>query len=353
MSIIDAIPQYIERDTTTDEGVGMTASSVPARGTAGYSRPMWEVVLSVGVLGLFLMTVPSTPIVHEKSVYRRPRAPKASNVVARPVKPLIIGPLVGSEASYTARRPERLVQIARKNNTDRITLARINGIDTNTVRAGRTLRLPTVHVLPCVPHDGVVLNIPERGVYLFRNGRFIKRYPVAVGAKTWETPTGAFRIVRKVIRPAWIPPAVMVKREKVPAVRIPPGESNPLGDRWIGWSAPEVGFHGTPIVESIGSAASHACVRLYPEAAHHMFARVYRGMPIYSVYEPILVGRRGDSYYLSVSADIYGRGLASLERARKRLVDAGLWDRVDHEKVRRIVARQEGYPYELPVSSAF
>ena len=56
-----------------------------------------------------------------------------------------------------------------------------------------------------------------------------------------------------------------------------PGPDNPLGDRWIGWSLKGFGFHSTIAPNSIGSAASHGCVRLYPEAAHLLFDLVKKG----------------------------------------------------------------------------
>ena len=59
----------------------------------------------------------------------------------------------------------------------------------------------------------------------------------------------------------------MVEREGVKDDPVPPGPDNPLGDRWMGWTAPGYGFHSTTSPRSIGRAASHGCVRLYPEAA--------------------------------------------------------------------------------------
>jgi lipoprotein-anchoring transpeptidase ErfK/SrfK len=59
---------------------------------------------------------------------------------------------------------------------------------------------------------------------------------------------------------------------------IPGGDpDNPLGKYWIGfwtngkdWS----GFHGTPNRDSVGTAASHGCIRMYNEDIAELFAQV-------------------------------------------------------------------------------
>jgi L,D-transpeptidase ErfK/SrfK len=350
MSIFSTNIEYADSNIATISTENRKDLPPSQKAVAPEARSLWEAAITVGLAATFFLTIPSVRTARESLMPVRvtPNVGMEKRMVSpQPRELSLIGTLIGESKEYRAGRSDSLLHIARTHNTDVVTLARINALNGNAVRLGKRLRLPGLHILPCEPENGVVLNIPERGVYVFKSGRFVKRYPVAVGAKTWETPTGNFRIVRKVINPVWIPPKVMIQREGIPAVRIPAGESNPIGDRWMGWSAPEVGFHSTYVVTSVGYAASHACVRLYPEAAHQMFNDVYRGMPIYSIYEPILIGRRGDAYFLSVSPDIYRRGLVSQERARLRLQKAGIWDFIDREKVRRIVARQEGFPYYI------
>ncbi len=120
----------------------------------------------------------------------------------------------------------------------------------------------------------------------------------------------------------------------------------------MGWcevkaSDSEVGFHGTNTISSIGKAASHACVRLYPECARSMFDQVYEGMAVYSIYEPVKIAEQDGTYYLSVSPDIYGTGAVSLERVREKLRKAGILNLVDAGKVARVVERQDGYPWAV------
>ena len=277
------------------------------------------------------------------------RTQMRSTALPPPVPPAksLFAPLVGEEKHYVTRPGDTLLAIARAHFTDPVTLARLNHLSGERVRPGRTLLLPTLMILPAEIADGLMLNIPERRVYFFRKGHYVARYPVAVGMLTWETPIGRFRLVRKVMNPVWVPPRVMVEREGISNADVPPGPNNPLGDRWMGWSAPEVGFHSTYAVQSVGKLASHACVRMYPEHAHQLFPNVGLGMPIHSLYEPIKLGRRDSDCYLSVSPDVYRRNRVSLAHVQQKLEQAQVWNRADKAQIRRILAEQDGYPHRI------
>lgn len=329
-------------DIHSQENMGIRRNS-----PGNHGRSVVETALSVCILMLAFTVVGSRP--SGGRLWRPAPGVQATPVAALP-NPLAnsgIGVLTGEERRVKVRPGETLLQIARRHNADRVSLSRLNRLSREGLTSGQTLRLPTLHIVPFAPQEGIVLNIPERGVYLFHEGRLQARYPVAIGARTWETPTGKFTLVRKVIDPAWLPPRAMVEREGIPQFRVPPGKTNPLGDRWMGWSAPEVGFHSTPQVETIGQYASHACVRLYPESAHALFKRVSVGTPIYAIYEPILLGKKGQTYYLSVSPDVYGKKPVSFVGVRKHLQKAGLLADTDWAMVNEILRRQDGYPYPI------
>jgi lipoprotein-anchoring transpeptidase ErfK/SrfK len=62
-----------------------------------------------------------------------------------------------------------------------------------------------------------------------------------------------------------------------------PGPNSPLGERWIGfWSDGKnsIGFHGTPAENSLGSAASHGCVRMRNRDVKVLFDLVRMGTPV-------------------------------------------------------------------------
>lgn len=263
-----------------------------------------------------------------------------------------IRPVVGTYSTLKVKRGDTLQSIARREDVNSELLSRLNHLRSGRVRPGQTLTLPTLHILPRQPKDGIVLNIPERQVYLFRQGQMKAVYPVAVGKAAWPTETGEFTLISKVTNPRWKPTKEMVNREDIKDDPVPPGKDNPVGDRWMGWSKKGFGFHSTKAPASIGKAISHGCVRLYPESAHKMFDLVKEGEPIFSMYEPITVGRREDKYYLSVFPDIYHKNLVSVARARSILQKEGLLSRVNMNEVARIVHKQLGYPQSLHLHPA-
>lgn len=121
----------------------------------------------------------------------------------------------------------------------------------------------------------LVLKLKQRRVFVFKGDKQVATFPVAVGKKGWETPTGNFKIIQMVRNPTWQNPWT----GKV----IPAGPKNPIGERWIGfWTDGKnhIGFHGTPTINSIGQAASHGCVRMLNKDVIAMFELVKVGTPV-------------------------------------------------------------------------
>lgn len=206
------------------------------------------------------------------------------------------------------------------------------------------ITVPSRRILPAnAPSDGLVVNLPERGVFLFRNGQFDKFYPVAIGQPgRFATPTGQFELVSRVKDPTWMPPewAGLGKDTVVPA-----GANNPLGDRWMGLSMPGLGLHSTTQPMSIGQAASHGCMRMYPAMSHDLFDRVKVGMPVRVEYEPVKLGRDPEtgSLCLSIFPDVYGR-CPLQARAQELLTAAGVQDWLDEKTLARWIANSQGTP---------
>jgi hypothetical protein len=113
----------------------------------------------------------------------------------------------------------------------------------------------------------IVVSIPDRKLALIEDGRVRKTYPVAVGARRTPSPTGRFKIVNRVVSPAYYHEGEV----------IPPGRSNPLGDRWMGLDKKGYGIHGTNVPSSIGKAASHGCIRMAKRDVEELFEIVRVG----------------------------------------------------------------------------
>jgi len=129
----------------------------------------------------------------------------------------------------------------------------------------------------------IIVVLRERRVYLYKNSKLIKRFRCAVGQRRYPTPTGTWKIVKKVKNPSWHNNGSVWAR-KMPAF-IPPGRNNPLGTRALYLNASGIRIHGIPASEnsSIGHAASHGCIRLKNSNAVKLYPLVPVGTPVYIV----------------------------------------------------------------------
>jgi len=113
----------------------------------------------------------------------------------------------------------------------------------------------------------------------WKNLKLVKAYKVAVGMPAWPTSDGQFSVQTKQVDPVWTVPneswAGGLQGEVIPA-----GPSNPLKARWIGFNGGQ-GFHGTADVDSIGTMASHGCVRMRVEDVIDLYDRVDVGTPVF------------------------------------------------------------------------
>jgi lipoprotein-anchoring transpeptidase ErfK/SrfK len=123
----------------------------------------------------------------------------------------------------------------------------------------------------------VVVSLQDRKLALVEDGRVLKIYTVAVGAKNTPSPTGEFQIVTRLQNPTWYYPGKVV----------PAGKDNPLGNRWIGLSKKGYGIHGTNAPKSIGKAASHGCIRVGKRDLEELFQIVRAGDTVQISDEPL------------------------------------------------------------------
>jgi lipoprotein-anchoring transpeptidase ErfK/SrfK len=114
---------------------------------------------------------------------------------------------------------------------------------------------------------------------LFRKLRVWKRYGIAVGMAGLETPAGTYHIQNKQVNPAWHVPTSAWAGSLAGQV-IPGGApDNPLKARWLG-IANGVGIHGTAEDWSIGTRASHGCIRMHVSDVIDLYPRVPVGTAV-------------------------------------------------------------------------
>ena len=117
---------------------------------------------------------------------------------------------------------------------------------------------------------------------LYRHLKRFKSYGIAVGQAGLESPPGLHQVENKQVDPAWSVPNEAWAGSLAGQV-IPGGApDNPLKARWIGFY-PGDGIHGTADDASIGSAASHGCIRMHVPDVEDLYPRVEIGDPVYVI----------------------------------------------------------------------
>lgn len=150
----------------------------------------------------------------------------------------------------------------------------------------KTVELPVKVLEPKTTADEIgktiVVDLSEKRIRLFDGDDLEVTYPCAIGTPSHPTPTGHYKIVQKRYMPTWINPAPTTWGKDMPA-RIAPGVSNPLGTRALNLSAPGIRFHGTTNIGSVGTAASHGCMRMRMADIEDFYDRVKVGTQVYIV----------------------------------------------------------------------
>lgn len=105
----------------------------------------------------------------------------------------------------------------------------------------------------------IVIDISARRLTLYRDGREVRQFPVAVGKPGWPSPVGEWRVVRKARD--W---------------------GGGFGTRWLGLDVPWgiYGIHGTNKDWSIGGAESHGCFRMFNRDVEELWDLVPEGTPV-------------------------------------------------------------------------
>ncbi|MFN6501651.1 MAG: L,D-transpeptidase [Nostoc sp. DedQUE01] len=121
----------------------------------------------------------------------------------------------------------------------------------------------------------VVVDLSDHRTYVYVGDDVIASYPIAIGKKGWETPTGSFQVMHMRHYPVW--------RHPITGKVFEAGTDSPLGDRWIGfWSdgRNEIGFHGTPDIDLLGTAVSHGCLRMRNSDVRLLYEQVSLGTTV-------------------------------------------------------------------------
>lgn len=155
----------------------------------------------------------------------------------------------------------------------------------NILPANTPLIIPSQYTLPSVPKKGIVINLSEYRLYYFPpDENIVMTFPVGIGKKGWNTPTGLTKVISKTTHPTWRPTEqVLAAAEQLGAPlpnSFPPGPNNPLGDYALRLSWPSYLIHGTNQLDSVGRKVSAGCIRMLPNDIEYLYQQVSVGTPV-------------------------------------------------------------------------
>ena len=107
------------------------------------------------------------------------------------------------------------------------------------------------------------VDVSERQLVAFLDGEEYERFAVAVGKSSYPTPEGSFSIRKIIWNPSWVPPNSKWARGK--SAKGPGDPDNPMKRVKMFFKEPDYYIHGTGDEQSLGTAASHGCLRMSEE----------------------------------------------------------------------------------------
>lgn len=212
---------------------------------------------------------------------------------------------------------------------------------------GAKITVDNRHVAAAVIEDGVVINVPQRMLFVFGGGHLVQAWPVTVGRPDWPTPLGSFYVASRRTNPTWhVPPAIRDEMEEEgidPGDEVKPGPRNPLGQSWVGLDHGGIGIHGTNRPLSIFLFGSHGCVRLNPAAGTALLRMVSAQEGVDIIYQPVALAVLSDGrIFLESDSDPYGMGRPHIDDVRQAARAAGVDAKIDWERASHVLAMVEG-----------
>lgn len=270
-------------------------------------------------------------------------------------------PYVGRMDIHVTDYEDTFIDLARNNNLGFVELRAANpGVDPWLPGEDVELILPTRHLLPDAPKEGVVINLPEMRLYFYpEDGGKPESYPIGIGREGLQTPLGTTKIRAKKEGPTWRPTARMRREDPELPASVPPGPDNPLGTHMLYLAWPAYGIHGTNKPYGIGRRVSSGCIRLYPEGIEELYPKVDVDTKVTVVDQPLKLAWIKDTLYLEAhptmsQADIMEEsgGLPSYEVAESELKTimqaAGSHHyAIDWPRVRKLLSDRNGYPVPI------
>jgi L,D-transpeptidase ErfK/SrfK len=324
----------------------------------------------LSVFSLFIMTLGSLGVTAGlSSALAAPPAPsqkppaqtaptKPKSAASKQAVEAFSSPFIGKMQFHKARDKDSLVYLARDFNLGFVELRAANpDLDPWMPGAGARILLPTMHLIPRAPREGIVINLPEMRLYAWtKPERAPLNFPIGIGREGLNTPTGTTEVKQKVDGPIWRPTKRMREEDpELPEV-VPQGPENPLGTHalYLGWG--EYRIHGTNKPFGIGRRSSSGCIRMYPEGIVDLYHAASVGEKVTVINQPVKAAWIGKEFYLEAHPTIeqademeQAGALTSyrLSEDDMRLildVAGDQADGLDWDLIRQAVRDRRGYP---------
>lgn len=220
------------------------------------------------------------------------------------------------------------------------------------------LKVPTAYILPNLPYQGIVVNLPEMRLYYYPPGTdSVMTFPIGIGKMGNNIPIRNTTIIRKQANPTWIPgPAVRAYNEEQ-GIDLPrtmgPGPDNPLGPYAIYLGIPSFLIHSTIFPESIGRRASFGCIRMNENDIKQFFPLVTPGTHVAIVNMPYKAGWFGKKLFFEAHRPLEeesGQFNATKNGAItvvQKIIPKGVMTIVDWQLVAHLAEEPDGLPHEV------
>lgn len=248
----------------------------------------------------------------------------------------------GGQVTHTVKSGESLELLAGDYGVSTRAIRAYNRLEKPFVRPGQILRIARGHLPPPNPDNKrIVVNLPQRLVFLFEPGKAPQAFPIGPGKPGSKTPRGDFVVRNKARNPTWQVP-LSIQREmavKGDEIRtaVPPGPDNPLGKFWIGTSLPGIGLHATLAPASIYDFRSHGCMRMRDRDVEALFDQIRVGDRGVIAYHPVLMAQRGSRVMMEAHPDVYGLVKDPFAAAIQQAKSLGIVERIDWARARAVI----------------
>ncbi len=267
--------------------------------------------------------------------------------------------IIGGEAIYHVVKGDSIELISAKLGVDKKNIIRDNNIDIKKILSiGQELKINTRKIVPKTIDNGIIINIPDRMLYYFKNSSLESAFPVGLGMPSWReisrwrTPIGEFKVIRKRKNPTWHVPEsmqwkMMMEGKPVKTI-VPPGPDNPLGRFAVDTSIPRVVIHETIWPTTVYQFRSHGCIRVMPENMEVFFEKVEINTYGEIIYNPVKVVVTDEGrVFLEVHRDIY-RKIKDIKAETKKLIEQkGISDKVDWQKIEVVLKEKSGIAEDI------